>query len=167
MTQASYPERLWSLLLGDLQEPPGCGPEHPTLGVRAWGLLCLGQVASLTILCDSVFTFPNRIHQITDHIQLQNFNRRWICFCCCCFWKVKIGSILKLIIFKWLKFVLPLHHINQLKSWSHLCIRVYLSYPILSFNYRKKDGKCLYSEGFCLFVCLFVSWLFVLFLAKL
>jgi len=35
-TGTCYPERLWGLLLGDLQTPPGHGPGHPALGVHAW-----------------------------------------------------------------------------------------------------------------------------------
>ena len=32
---AQAAQRLWGLLLGDLPEPPGCGPGHPALGVPA------------------------------------------------------------------------------------------------------------------------------------
>ena len=32
---AQAAQRLWGLLLGDLPEPPGCGPGHPAPGVRA------------------------------------------------------------------------------------------------------------------------------------
>lgn len=35
-TETNYPEELWSLLLGDLQKPPGGSPEHPAVGVPAW-----------------------------------------------------------------------------------------------------------------------------------
>ena len=35
-TGTCCPERLWSLLLGNLQELPEFGPGHPTLGIPIW-----------------------------------------------------------------------------------------------------------------------------------
>lgn len=43
------PERLWSLLLAELQKPPGCDPGHPAGGDPAWaGAGAGGPICSFT-----------------------------------------------------------------------------------------------------------------------
>jgi len=40
---AQAAQRLWGLLLGDLQKPRGRGSEHPAVGVPAWAWVGAGD----------------------------------------------------------------------------------------------------------------------------